>query len=341
MSDSRFPTGLERRKEDYGLITGQSHYVDDLRSPPGRPPVLYMAVVRSIYAHAKIEHIDLDAARALPGVVAAFEGAELVRSMPTFESIPLPGLKVPDRRPLAVGRARYVGDPIAVVLAEDPYTAMDASDLVEVEYRALPSVTDLEAALAPDAPLLYDQFGSNVAFHSLTSGGNIQEAFERADHTFHMRLVNQRLAPSSLEARACMFDFDAVSGQLLAWVSTQSVYRVRDALARFLGLDPSHVTVHNAEVGGAFGVKTVLIGEEIAAAALAMKYGRPVKWIEGRGENLQAQAQGRGQVSYVEAAYRSDGGLLGLKLRSIADMGAFLLWVTAMVPNRVPSLLSC
>jgi aerobic carbon-monoxide dehydrogenase large subunit len=340
MSEDHFPVGLERRKEDYGLITGRSHYVDDLRSPPGRPPVLHMAVVRSIYAHAKIERINLDAARALPEVVAAFEGAELVRSMPTFDSIPVPNLKDPERRPLAVGRARYVGDPIAVVLAENPYAAMDASGLVEVEYTALPSVTDLEAALAPDAPLLYDQLGSNVAFHSRSSGGNIQKAFEHADHTFQMRLVNQRLAPSSLESRACMFDFDSASGQLLAWVSTQSVYRVRDALARFLGLDSSHVTVYNPEVGGAFGVKTALIGEEIVAAALAMKYGRPVKWIEGRGENLQAQAQGRGQVSYVEAAYRNDGRLLGLKLRSIADMGAFLLWVTALVPNRVPSLLS-
>ncbi len=291
MSDSRLPTGLERRKEDYGLITGQSHYVDDLRPPPGRPSALHMAVVRSIYAHAKIEHINLDAARALPGVVAAFEGAELVRSMPTFDSIPVPNLKDPELRPLAVDRARYVGDPIAVVVAENAYTAMDASDLVEVEYTVLPAVTELEAALAPDAPLLYDQFGSNVAFHSRSSGGNIQEAFERADHTFQMRLVNQRLAPSSLESRACMFDFDSASGQLLAWVSTQSVYRVRDALARFLGLDASHVTVHNPEVGGAFGVKTALIGEEIVAAALAMKYGRPVKWIEGRGENLQAQAQ--------------------------------------------------
>src|SRR5947199_2694581 len=123
MSESHFPAGLERRKEDYGLITGQSHYVDDLRPPPGRPPVLHMAVVRSIYAHAKIERINLDAARALPGVVAAFEGAELVRSMPTFDVIPVPNLKNPDRRPLAIGRTRYVGDPIAVVLAENPYTA--------------------------------------------------------------------------------------------------------------------------------------------------------------------------------------------------------------------------
>ena len=340
MSEKSLPAGLERRKEDYGLITGEAHFVDDLRPAKGRPRTLYMAVVRSPYAHAVIEHIQLDAALALPGVVAAFDGSELVNSMRTLDVVPVPNLKKTERRPLAVGKVRYVGDPVAVVLAESRYIAMDARDQVEVDYTPLPAVTDPEAALAPGAPLLYEEFGSNVAFSTQSGGGDISSAFEHADHIIHLRVVNQRLAPSSIETRGCMFDYDPASGELTAWMSSQAIFRVRDTLAAFLNLDPGRIKVHNAEVGGAFGAKNALLGEEIIAAALAIKYGRPVKWIEGRSENLQAQTQGRGWVNSIEAAIRNDGQLLGLKVRSIADMGAFHFGVSAMIVQRMPSFLS-
>src|SRR5216684_1870444 len=340
MTEMSLPAGLERRKEDYGLITGHSHFVDDLRPVEGRPPALYMVVVRSPYAHAEIKRIDLDAVRALPGVVAAFEGAELVNGMRTLDTAPVPGLKKPERRPLAVGRVRYVGDPVAVVLAESLYAAEDARDQVEVDYVPLPAVADPEAALAPDAPLLYDEFGSNVAFFSQSGGGDIAAAFERADRIVRLRVVNQRLAPSSIEPRVCMFDFDPASGELSAWMSSQAIYRARDTLAAFLQLDPGRIRVQNAEVGGAFGAKNALLGEEIIAASLAVRFGRPIKWIESRSENLQAQTHGRGQVNYIEAAVQNDGRLLGLKVRTIADLGAFLAGFTAMVPNRTPSFLS-
>jgi len=137
-----------------------------------------------------------------------------------------------------------------------------------------------------------------------------------------------------------MFDYDPASGELSAWVSSQAIYRVRDTLASFLDLDRSRIHVHNAEVGGGFGVKTGFLGEEIVAAALAVRYERPVKWIEGRNEDLQAQTHGRGQINYIEAAFKNDGQLLSLKVRSIADLGAFLSWVTAMVPNGTSYLLS-
>ncbi len=332
-------TGLEHRREDYVLITGRSHYVDDLKSPPGRPPVLHMVVVRSPYAHADIDSIQLDAARSQPGVIAAFQGAELVDGMPSLDTIPMPGLRKPERRPLAVGRARYVGDPVAVMLADSLYTAMDARDLVEVEYELLPAVVDPEAALEPGAPLLYEGVSSNTAFVQEAAWGNVRAAFENAHRVVRLRVVNQRLAPSSLEPRACMFDFDPSTGVLSAWVSSQAVFRARDTLARFLGLDRARISVHNAEVGGAFGAKNNFLGEEIIAALLAMKYGRPVKWIEQRSENLQAQSQGRGQVNYIEAAVQDDGRLLGLKVNSIADLGAYLAFATAMVPNRTPSML--
>src|SRR6185437_3227196 len=142
----RVQTTLARRREDYRSLTGRACYVDDLRSAPGRPPALLMLVIRSPYAHAKIGSIQLEAARAYPGVIAACAGAELIKDMPTLATMPVPGLHKPERRPLAVGRVRYVGDPVAVILAESLAVAEDARDLVEVDYEMLPAVVDPETA---------------------------------------------------------------------------------------------------------------------------------------------------------------------------------------------------
>jgi carbon-monoxide dehydrogenase large subunit len=329
---------LKRRREDYPLITGRGQYVDDLRTPEGRLSAVSMVVVRSPYAHAIIERVALDEARALPGVVAAFSGAELAGGMPELTAIPVPGLNKPERHPMATDRARYVGDPVAVVLAENMYIASDARDLVEVDYTPLPAVSDPEAALAPDAPLLYEEFGSNRAYTQQSAWGNVEDVFAQADHVTRLRLINQRLAPASMEPRACLFDYDEESGIFSAWLSSQSVYRARGALEYFLGLPPERIRVHNADVGGGFGSKTTFVGEEIIAAALAMKFGRPVKWIEARSENLQAQTHGRGQINYVDVAYQNDGTLLGFKIRTLGDLGAFLNGMTAMVPSRTPAM---
>jgi carbon-monoxide dehydrogenase large subunit len=301
-----------------------------------------MAVVRSPYAHAMVKGIQMDAAKALPGIIAAFESMELVSNLPNVEPlpIPLPGLKKPTRKVLAIDRVRYVGDPVAVVLAENFYTALDGRELVEVDYEPLPAVTDPEDALAPDAPLLYDEFGTNVAFRSQSGGGDIQAAFENADRIARLRVVNQRVAPSSLEPRACMFDFDPASGQFTAWLSSQAIYGAREMLAGFLGLDRNKIRVYNAEVGGGFGSKTRFVGEELAAAVLTMRFGRPVKWIESRSENLQTQTHGRGQINYIEAAYQNNGRLLGLKVRTIADLGSFLGATTTLVPTGTPFMLN-
>jgi aerobic carbon-monoxide dehydrogenase large subunit len=341
MSDTHVLAGLERRREDYPLITGQAHYVDDLRPRQGRPAVLHMAVVRSPYAHAEIQSIQLEAARAVPGVVAAFAADELVQTLPDVETMAVVrNLKKPPRKPLAVGRARYVGDPVAVVVAENAYAAQDALDLVDIDYLPLAAVSDAEAALDANAPLLYDEFGSNIAFHMQIGGGDIDAAFAQAGHVARLRIVNQRVAPGSLEPRACLFDFDASSGELTAWLSSQAIYVAKERLARFLKIDLNKIHVYNAEVGGAFGSKTAFVGEEIVAAVLAVRLGRPVKWIEGRGENLQAQTHGRGQINYIEAAYQDDGRLLGLKVRTVADLGAFLASSTPLVPVGTTSMLN-
>ena len=239
MIDTNIPSGLERRREDYRLITGSGRYVDDLRSPEGRPSTLYMVAVRSPYAHAEITDIRMDAARNAPGIVAAFASEELVNDLPSIDPLPLPipGLKKPTRKAMAIGRARYVGDPIAVVLAENLYSALDARDLIEVDFEPLPAVIEPEDALAADAPILYDEFGSNVAFRSQSGGGDIQNIFENADGVVRLRVINQRVAPSSLETRACMFDFDSDSGLFTAWLSSQAIYGAREMLASFLGLN--------------------------------------------------------------------------------------------------------
>jgi len=340
MMASHLPEGLDRRLEDYGLITGRSKYVDDLRLPEGRPAALYVAFVRSPYAHAKIERIRLDEAESLPGVIAAFDGAGVMSSMKTLNTIPVAGLKKPERRPLANGMVRYVGDPVAVVLAENLYVARDACDLVDVEYSPLPAVVDPEQALESTAPLLYDELGTNVAFHLSTQGGDVQGVFQQAEHIVRLRVVNQRVAASPLEPRVCLFDFEPQSGLLSAWVSSQAVYTLRDILAGFLGLKRDAVHVSNAQVGGGFGTKTGFLGEELIAAFLAVRYGRPIKWIEDRSENLQSQVHGRGQVNYIEAACSNEGHLLGLRVSSIGDLGAFLASSTAMVPAGTSYMLN-
>ena len=340
MTDTQTQAEWKRRREDYVLITGRAHYVDDIR-PSGRPAPLHMAVVRSPYAHADIQQIQLDAAYTLPGVVAAFAASELVQQMPDMAAMPIPNtLRRPVRKPLALQRVRYVGDPVAVVVAEDPYTALDACDLVDVDYLPRPAVADPEDALAPDAPILYDELGSNIAFHTQIGGGDIEAAFAQADHTTRLRLVNQRVAASTMEPRACLFDFDPSTGELTAWLSSQAIYTARMTLAAFLGIDRSKVRVFNAEVGGAFGTKSAFVGEELVAAALAVRLGRPVKWIENRSENLQTQTQGRGQINYIEAAYQADGRLLGLKMQSIGDLGGFLANTTSMVSVGTASMLN-
>jgi len=333
MVNTQLPPGFERRREDFDLITGVPGYVDDLRVPEGRPAPLVMMVVRSPYPNARIKSINLEAARQLPGVVAAFSGEELVGGMKNMETMPVPDLKKPDRKPLAIGQVRYVGDPVAVVVAEDRYIALDARDLVEVEYEPLEAVTGPEAALQKGSPLVYPEFGTNRAFDYPSNSGDIAAAFREADRVVRLRIVNQRIAASSMEPRACMFDYNPATGEMNGWVSSQAVYRAREVVASYLGLDRAKVRCRNAFVGGGFGTKTAFVGEEIAAAALAYRLGRAVKWLESRSENLQSQTHARGQVNYIEAAVKNDGTLLGLRVNSLVDLGSWLASSTVLVPT--------
>lgn len=326
MTEHPAPSELVRRREDERLITGRGRYVDDLRSPTGRPDPLFMAVVRSPYAHAHIGAIHTESASASPGVSAVFAGDDLATQLPPLSGASVPGGKSIERYPLAIGTARYVSDPVAIVLAETRYAAADARLLVDVDYDPLPAVTDLEEALRPDAPILYPDFGTNELFRVPVAGGDIAATFARASGTVNLRLVNQRLAASPLEPRACMFDYNPETRRLTCWLSSQSIFGARETLAEALGIPPDSIHVINADVGGGFGTKVGFLGEEIIAAALAVRYERPIKWIEERSENLQGQTHGRGQTNFVEAAFTSDGRVLGLRVRTLADLGAFNLF---------------
>ena len=302
-----------RRREDPRLVTCAGRYVDDL--PPADS--LHAVFVRSHLAHARLGAVDLTAARALPGVVGAFTAADL--------AIPprLAFAVMPDafaRPALATGVVRFAGEPVAVVVAETRSAAADAAQAVAAEYEPLPVVATPERAAAEDAPLLFPDHGSNLAFEIPAAG---EDALAGADVVVRGRFVNQRLAAVPMEPNAFLAAPDPATGGLVVWASTQSPFQVRDFVSDALGLDESAVRCIAPDVGGGFGAKVVVYHEFAVIAALARRLGRPVRWIETRSENFQAMTQGRGQVQDVELGARRSGELVGLRARVLADAGAY------------------
>src|SRR5260221_3036166 len=232
-----------------------------------------------------------------------------------------------NRGALADGKVRFYGDPVAVVIAEDRYTARHARDLIEVDYEPLPAAIDIEKAMQPGAPLLYEEFGPNVPFGMHPSTEEIDKVFEqtKADGgiVVKQRIVNQRLAPSSIETRGVVAEFRKADKTLTIWSSSQIPHLLRDILAATVGLPQHQVRVIVPEVGGGFGSKLNIYPEELVAAFATMRLGHPVKWIEDRSEALAATIHGRDQVDYVEAAATRDGKVTGLKVYGISDLGAY------------------
>ncbi|MGH2391506.1 MAG: xanthine dehydrogenase family protein molybdopterin-binding subunit [Chloroflexota bacterium] len=313
-----------RRKEDPRLITGRSTYVGDVRLLD----IGHVAFLRSTQAHARIVGIDTAAAAALPGVIAVLTGAELQADFKT----PMPhggegaggeDMAAVDTPVLETERVRHVGQALAVVVAENPGIAQDAMELIEVDYEPLPVVVDLEAAIAPGAPQLYDQAPGNVAFTYKRKRGPADAAFAEAEVVVRRKMVNQRLAGIPLEPRGVLAQPDALSGGLVVTTSTQNPHSVRTQIAGALGLPEIAVRVVAPEVGGGFGVKISTYPEEIVLAALALRLRRPVKWVETRRENFLATHHGRAQIADLEIAARKDGTITGLRLRGLADLGAY------------------
>jgi aerobic carbon-monoxide dehydrogenase large subunit len=308
-----------RRVEDPRLVSGEARYVADLTLPR----MLHACFVRSTEAHARIVAIDVAAAEALPGVHRVFVGEDLAAIAPLVDPMPFETLLKTPQPVLARERVRFVGEAVAVVVADDLYLAEDGAELVAVDYEPLPPVVDALAAMEPDAPLLFEQHGTNVMYREADAFGDVDAAFAEAAHTFSIRLHTNRCAASPMEARGAIAEHQAREGRMTVWSSTQNPHSVRAGVAAALGMSDHQVRVVVPEVGGAFGQKLSPYAEEIVIPWLARELGRPVKWIEDRRENLLAATQSKEQVVDAEAAVAADGKLLGMRARYVGDSGGY------------------
>ncbi len=329
-----------KRREDPRLITGQAKYTDDLTLPG----MVHLAVVRSPYAHARIRRIDTRKAAAMPGVLGVYTGKQVQEagfgSLPCAWVVPNANTKTPPHPPVAVDTVRYVGDAVALVVADDRYRARDAADAVEVDYDPLPAVTDAVKATQPGAPQLHADVPGNLCFHWTVSGGDVEAAFANAEVVVTDRIVNQRLIPNAMEPRAALAQYNPATGEVTLWLTTQNPHIIRFLLGITAGIPEHKARVIAPEVGSGFGSKIPHYAEDVmvifASKALG---GRPVKWTETRSENYKATIHGRDHLQEVELAARKDGTILGLRARCWANLGAYLSTASTGVPTILHGLM--
>ncbi|MDB5940751.1 MAG: putative Carbon monoxide dehydrogenase large chain [Ramlibacter sp.] len=324
----RFGSGhAVKRIEDEGLLKGSGQFTDDL-APAGH---LHVCFVRSPYPHAKIQSIDTSAAKAMPGVLAVVTGAELVAAgvkpipgSPDFKRAGGAPGATPPRRPLAHERVRFVGEPVAIIAAETVQQARDAAEAVVVDYEELPSVVDHNQAVSGNAPVLCDEAPDNIAAE-MRHGKEAEtaEAFSRAAHLVKLSVVNQRVVAFTLEPRSVLA-WIAEDGRLTLRMSSQMPSGVKNALCNdILGLAPDRVRVTVGDVGGGFGMKTGIYPEDAAVAWCALQLKRPLKWVADRSEEFLASTHGRDVETHAELALAADGKILALRLRGLANVGAY------------------
>jgi aerobic carbon-monoxide dehydrogenase large subunit len=328
-----------KRSEDPRILTGAGRYVDDIKLPG----MLHAAFVRSPLAHARVLAVDVSAAQALPGVVAVFTGADLEAM-----TIPGPDLMMammggggpmPEYTLLATDKVRFVGDPVAVVIAETRYLAEDGCDLVEVEYEDLPPVASASVALDPSSSPLFGNLGNNIVGpHKRTEFGDVAGTFAAADRVAEFRIEVHRHQNVPMEGRGCVVSPDAESGDLTVYAATQGVHVTRMGVAMRLGIEAEKVHVLAGDIGGSFGLKIGASREELAVAAGSRALGRPVKWVEDRSENLIASGQAREESFDVRAAVSDNGDLLGLDVAMVIDTGSYPVMGT-MVPSIMEAML--
>lgn len=323
-----------RRKEDSRMVKGQGRYTEDITLPG----TLYAYFVRSSYAHARINNVDVSKALDVPGVVAAYTGKDFagkLNPVPTAWAIPGSDLKVPAYNAVAVDRVRYVGDPYAVVVATSPAAAMDGGDAVEADFETLKQVVGPEKAVESGAPVLYDDVPGNLAFLWKIDAGDADSVFSDADIVVKERFVNQRLQPASMETRGAIASHDSGTGETTIWMTSQNPHVHRFLLSLILNMPENKLRVISPDVGGGFGSKISCYGPEAVICHLAARLGKPVKWIETRQENFLATTHGRDHVQYVEMAARNDGTILGIRAKVYANLGA---WLSTAAPG-VPTIL--
>ena len=327
-----------KRREDPRLIQGRGTYVDDI----ALVGMQHLAFKRSDVAHGHIRSIDTRAAEAMDGVEAVFTGAQIAEFLaPMPIGTPFPS---PDHRAVAVDTVRYGGEPVAVVVARDRYVARDAADAIAVSYETLPAVVDLELAMTGKPTVIHPAFPNNLAVALVPSGTGvsadgkvddsaIDAAFAKAEVVISQRMVNHRLAPSAMEPRGVVAHYEPGKDAMTIWSSTQNPHILRSFIAALTGLGQDQVRAIAPEVGGGFGAKINIYGEEYVAAAVSKRLGIPVKWIEDRSEAFVATTHGRDILGFVDLAAKRDGTVLGLKLRLVADIGAYNMLLTAAIPT--------
>jgi carbon-monoxide dehydrogenase large subunit len=337
---TRYVGGGLLRKEDPALLTGQGRYVDDLNLPG----MVWLGMVRSPVAHANLARVDVSGARELPGVIAAYTGEELAGEfsgpMPcawpvadrTMPEEPTGDPRVPDHWPVARDRVRYAGEVVAVIVADSRAHAADGVEAVEVDYDDLPVVTEMEAALAEGAPVLYEQFGGNRTYTWSLANGDVEATFAGAPVTVKERYYHPRLIPNAIEPRGVLVQPSPATGEFTIWSATQIPHILRTLSALTLDIPETKVRVIAPEVGGGFGSKLNAYAEEFIALAVARKLGAPVKWIEERSEGYLATIHGRDVIQDMEVAATEEGKLLGVRVSLLADMGAYHQLLSPIIP---------
>ncbi|WP_377807278.1 xanthine dehydrogenase family protein molybdopterin-binding subunit [Azospirillum sp. A29] len=327
-----------RRREDQRFLTGRGNYTDDFK----RLNMTHAVHVRSPYAHARILGIDFTDAAAMPGVVAVLTGADMeadkVGSLPCgwqIHSKDGSPMKEPPHYPLARDRVRYVGDAVAVVIAETREQARDAAEMVVVDYEELPAVGSSTRAVAGGAPLVHDDAPDNVCYDwHLGDNAAVDAAFANAAHVAKIDLVNQRLVPNAMEPRAAMGEYDQSSGEYTLTTTSQNPHVTRLLMGAFvLGIPEHKLRVVAPDVGGGFGSKIFHYGEEAVVTWAARKVGRPVKWTADRSESFLTDAHGRDHVSHAELAMDADGNFLALRVSTLANLGAYLSTFAPSIPT--------
>ena len=318
------------RKEDPALVTGKANWTDNIKLPG----MLHASILRSPVAHAKITNLDVSEAKNQPGVVAVFTGQDLMDEWgsPMICGWQMtPDQKAPDHYPIVTDEVNYLGDPVAVVVATDRYTAKDALEFIDVDYEELPVVTDLEAAAA-GGPLVHEDFDNNETYTWTLDVGDVDAAFESADVVVKERYLHPRLLPTPIEPRAVVANPEPVNGGFTLYSSTQVPHIAKYVLAIITNVPEQKLRIVAPDVGGGFGCKLNVYPEEAIAIALARKLGTPIKWVEERSESYLATIHGRGQIQDIEIAANSEGKIQGMRVELISDMGAYLQLGTSLIP---------
>lgn len=320
------------RTEDPVLVRGAGCYTDDLKLAGEA----YAVMVRSRFAHGIIKRIDTTAARAMPGVLGAYTGADLaeygtLKCIVPFKNRDGTPMRMPPRPALPTDKVRFVGDPVAFVVAETPLQAKDAAEAVEIDIDPLPAVTTPKAAAAPDAPLLHEEAPGNIALdYHYGDADAVAAAFAKAAHITRVKLINSRVVVNAMEPRAALATYDGASGRYTLHVPTQGVFGMRGNIAEILKVEPKQVRILTGHVGGSFGMKAAPFPEYVCVLHAARMLGRPVKWTDERSGSFVSDSHGRDHEVSAELALDVDGSFLAVRLTSLANFGAFLSQVAPM-----------